>query len=80
MCFDMQAYNFFGRDDPSVEIPACLQPTHIGEDLPASVVNPAPPTRPQKKILKKKARPRKSKKDCDSDGDADNEQYRWLFL
>lgn len=74
----IQAYNFYGRDDPSLNIPSCLHPTHIGGDVPSSLINPSPPARPQKKTLKKKSRGRKSKKDQqDSDGEQDVESSRY---
>ncbi|XP_067946711.1 HEAT repeat-containing protein 6-like isoform X2 [Watersipora subatra] len=71
----LKAYNFFGRDDPSVQIPTCLQPTHLGDDIPASLVNPSPPSRPHKKTLKKKSKSRRSKGDT---RDSDEEETRAL--
>ena len=65
----LQAYNFYGRDDPSVKIPSCLEPSHIGSDVPSSIINPSPPHRPQKKTVKKKTKSRKPKRD---QGDSDD--------
>ena len=80
----LQAYNFYGRDDPSVKIPSCLEPSHIGSDVTASIINPSPPQRPQKKTVKKKTKSRKPKRDQgDSDdggGEERNGEYVSLSL
>jgi len=65
----LQAYSFFGRDDPSVHMPTCLQPVHMGPDVPPSLVNPAPPPRPQKKQTKKKTRTRKIRSELTASDD-----------
>lgn len=69
----LKAYNFYGKDDPSLKIPSVLEPTNIASDVPIDLVKPTPPCRPQKRGGKKKSKPRRRKQDGDGeDGEAEN--------